>query len=114
MRFALVILVTILLSLGASWLLWHDELDPVLPPAPVPRPTAVQREFGWRVSGQLAAALDQPLPARFTPATGFAETVSRLHEASGVKILVNWRNLESRAIVSKDTPVEAVDFGGMK
>src|SRR5687767_8017031 len=112
MRFAVVMFVTILLSLGASWLRWGNDM--ILRPIPPPGmpPTAVQRQFGPRVGPQIAAALERNLPANFDTTGGFDATIARLRDASGVRIFVNWRSLEQHGGLSERTPLD-VSIGGM-
>src|SRR5687768_8295142 len=114
MRFALLILVTIALSLGASWWLWRDKLAPTkLTPLPSPPPTALQRKFGWRMTGELAATMDQHLPKSFSCEGGFGPTVQRMQDATGAKIWVSWSNIGHVARVTRETPVP-VRLAGMK
>jgi hypothetical protein len=113
MRFALLIFVTILFALSASWLLWRDRLTPTwLITPPSPPPTALQRQFGLRVKAELAAALERKLPANFDTSGGFDATIKRLRDASGVRIFVNWRSLDRFAGVNEQTPVN-IAVGGM-
>jgi hypothetical protein len=114
MRLALLILVTILLSLTASWLLWREKLTPTsLTPQPSPVPTHLQRQFGWRATGGLADAMEQRLPADFSCEGGFGPTVQRMRDATGAKIWVSWRNIEHAARLMRETPVPA-SLAGMK
>jgi hypothetical protein len=113
MRLALLILVTLIATFNASWLLWRDRLSPAtLMPPPSPPMTALQRQFGPRVSPELAAALERRLPETVDTSGGFGATAERLRAASGVRILINWHSLDNFVGVRERTPI-AVALGGM-
>src|SRR6188508_2206676 len=98
MRFAMIILVTILLALGASWLIWRDRLTPTTAMTLPRPPTELQRQFGVRISPPLAAALDRPLPATFETGGSLRWTIDRLREVAGAEIIVNWRSLHDAGV----------------
>lgn len=112
MRFALVIFVTILMSLGASWLIWRDDFRLAMSPLPAPPLlTTLQRQFGPNINAQLSAALERKLPATLTGEGGLGATVARLRNASGIQIVVNWRSLKRDGGVTGATPVDAAVGG---
>lgn len=112
MRLAVLIFVTIILSLAASWLIWRDDFRLALssPPAPL---TTLQRQFGPSINARLEPALERRLPATFTCDGGLGATLARLSEASSAEIVVNWRNLEQLGGVTKTTPLDPT-VGGMR
>ena len=113
MRLALLILVTLIVTFNASWFLWRDRLSPpTLTKPPGPPLTALQRQFGTRVSAELAAALERKLPDTFDTTGGFGPTIQRLRAASGMRIMVNWRSLDRFGVLNERTPVN-VALGGM-
>ena len=113
MRLALLILVTLIVTFNASWLLWRDRLSPAtLTKPPGPPLTALQRQFGPRISPELAAALERKLPESVDTSGGFGPTIQRLRAASGIRIFVNWRSLDRFGVLNERTPVN-VALGGM-
>src|SRR4051794_31387513 len=113
MRFALLILAAVLMSLGASWLIWRDRLTPTtLTKHASPAPAALQRQYGSRISPDLATALERKLPPTFDTSGGFDTVTKRLRDATGVRIFVNWRSLERYGRVNERTPIN-IAVGGM-
>jgi hypothetical protein len=89
MRALVVIFVTALLALGASWAMWRSMLvPPALTKVPTP-PTARQRQFGAALTPQGEVKLQRKLPADFKPPDGLDETVRAMAKSAGVFLMVN-------------------------
>src|SRR5688572_32089264 len=104
MRLALLILVTLIASFNASWLLWRDRLTPTTLITPTPM-TALQRQYGQRMRAPLAAALERPLPHDFETGRSLRLTLERLGEVTGARIVVNYPSLNRLGGVDERAPL---------